>query len=224
MLRCFTKTMNVKPLLALMGIPIIASCGYVGDKAVTGSGVIKSEPRSLSAYHGIELSAAADVTTTVGPNPSVTIKTDDNLLPLVRTEVKDGILYISTTQPINANHAISIVATAPSLDSVRVSGAGAIHASGVHGKAFSAKVDGAASIVVSGEADSVKGEINGAGDLKLFDLAAKTAETTINGAGNIEVNAKESVSGSINGVGSLRYKGNPKVSVTKNGVGSIKPA
>ena len=56
----------------------------------------------------------------------------------------------------------------------------------------------------------------------LMDLAAKTAEVTINGAGNAEVNATEHLKVTISGSGNVTYAGKPSIEQSIFGAGSVR--
>ena len=65
-------------------------------------------------------------------------------------------------------------------------------------------------------------EINGSGDINLFEFYAKNATVEINGSGDIELSVSDSLEAEINGSGDIKYKGNPvEVKRSVNGSGDI---
>ena len=58
----------------------------------------------------------------------------------------------------------------------------------------------------------------------LFDLVAKNVEVSINGNGDAEIHATESVKAEVNGMGDVTYRGNPPtVEKQINGLGDVEP-
>ena len=87
---------------------------------------------------------------------------------------------------------------------------------------LSMDVNGASDITLSGKADRAELTINGAANIRAFDLAAQTADVGINGAGNCEITAETVLNAEINGLGKIIYGGNPTVSRSVHGLGTVK--
>ena len=64
---------------------LFAGCHYIGG--VRGDGNVIKETRSVSSFNGIEISGAFDVYLKQGTTEEVIIEADDNILPLIRTDV-----------------------------------------------------------------------------------------------------------------------------------------
>ena len=81
--------------ICLMGLAmiVIAGCG-VG--LVVGSGNAVTEEREISGVEGVALSFVGDLRITQGDEEKLVITGDDNVLPLITTEVKDGVLTIGS--------------------------------------------------------------------------------------------------------------------------------
>ena len=62
-----------------------------------GSGKIVTEKRSLSGFKGVDVGGVFQVEITAGKEFAVEVETDDNLLPLIKTEVNNGVLEIEST-------------------------------------------------------------------------------------------------------------------------------
>src|SRR5918993_4416238 len=67
-----------------------------GCSVVNGSGQTKSETRPVSGFTGIELSGSGEVTIEQGEAESLTIEADDNVLPVLTSEVEDSVLRLGT--------------------------------------------------------------------------------------------------------------------------------
>jgi hypothetical protein len=87
------------------------------------------------------------------------------------------------------------------------------------------KVDGAATISLSGDAEAASYDFSGASSLKAAEFKTETTVINIDGAGSAQVYASHSFQGTVNGTGSITYYGNPSSVLKKvDGLGSIQPA
>ena len=67
-----------------------------GDSKVKGSGVAASEMRSVASFDTIDATGVGKLKLRIGDTESLKVVADDNILPLIKTEVKDGVLTLST--------------------------------------------------------------------------------------------------------------------------------
>jgi hypothetical protein len=72
------------PVLCL-GLITINNCN---PNAIQGSGVSKTESRSVGSFSKIDLSGSPDVEVAVGPATSVSVTADDNIVPIIETTVR----------------------------------------------------------------------------------------------------------------------------------------
>ena len=79
-------------------------CRMIG-KGIKGSGTIKTEKRELGAFTSVETTGAYEIQITCQQRQSLEIEGDDNILPIIRTEVRDGVLHISNEQNYQDMHA-----------------------------------------------------------------------------------------------------------------------
>jgi len=190
---------------------------------VQGSGTVISEGRDLDAFAGVSVQteSSVEVDISIGPGQSVTVEGDDNVVPLLTTEVVDGVLVIGSLDTFASDVArISIVA--PKCVSVVIVGTAEVHVVGISGGAFQVAVSGQGEVTAEGSADSVDASITGVGAIDAGRLVARSARASISGVGDVRVHATESLDASVNGVGSIEYEGAPdNVTQQVNGLGSI---
>lgn len=193
-----------------------------GGGQVVGSGVSKVEKRNVPAFTSIELSGAFEVEITAQKDLSVEIEGDDNILPLITTEVKGGVLTVGNSKSISTKSKLRLKISVPNLDGISASGASDIVASGVKSDDFRIDTSGASSIQVSGETKTLEVEMSGAGEVDAKDLRAQKVSATSSGAASADVYASEELSASVSGAGNINYYGNPKVlKEDKSGAGNI---
>ncbi len=212
-----------------------------------GSGVIETETRKVADLKVIFVEYPAEVTIRQGDAPSLTITADDNLLPQLLTEVRDGKLTIRNSernwnQRVRPSKTVQIALTVRDLREVAFSSAGKLHIEGLETDTLTVTVSGAGDVVLTGidvgqltctlsgagnvnadgTADGVNLRISGFGNFNGGDLQAQTAALHISGAGNATLWVERDLDARISGAGSIDYYGNPTVSKTISGAGSVR--
>src|SRR5260370_39177081 len=109
---------------------------FTGCLGVHGSGVRKTEKRDLPAFTSIETTGAFEVEVTCQKPARFEIEADDNILPLVETEVKGGVLRVTTTKHYSSRGGIALRIAVPNLESVKSTGSCKIHISDVKNDTF----------------------------------------------------------------------------------------
>src|SRR4051812_40191266 len=142
----------------------ISGCVMVGDQ-VQGSGVAKSETRDVPTFTRIDSAGSADVTVTIGDKQSLTVEADDNILPLIDTNVKGDKLQIGSHDSFSTRTPIKITITMAKLEEARVAGSGSVNATGIDAKKFDAHISGSGNVNVTGKAESLSASIAGSGKL-----------------------------------------------------------
>jgi hypothetical protein len=202
---------------------LLAGCSGGGD-----SGPIETQQRQVADFHAIELRGAGELVVTVGQPTSFSVSANSAVLDKLRTEVKDGKLFIEHEPGgwrwFGRGITLKLALSTPALDDLTVNGAGHVSITGATGAKLELEVNGAGNLDAAGVTQQLDAHINGAGDMDLSRLVARDAKVSVNGAGNMQVHATGALEATVNGVGSIGYAGNPQpVQSAINGVGSIKP-
>jgi hypothetical protein len=204
---------------------LLNGCATGCADRVRGSGVVKVEPRDVAGFSEVKVRGSGDVTIAVDSSgtESLTVEAEDNLLPLLTSDVEDGVLVLGVREGANvsATRPIRYRLTARELNGVSVSGSGSVRASGINAAKFVASISGSGGMDLSGAADEMRLTISGSGSYDAAHLRAKSARVKISGSGDANVNASESLEAHISGSGSVRYGGNPKVEKHIAGSGSV---
>ena len=190
---------------------------------VQGSDVLVTEMREVGEFNRIRLVGVSTVNVQVGqPTELLEIEAEDNLIGLINTEARDGVLRITATRPYFTNEGPTITVSTPSLDRVELLGVGSINATGVSGDLFEARLSGTGVVQASGNVEAVDVVFQGTGNAALFGLSARRSRVQLIGVGNVEVNASESLFARLSGVGNIAYTGGPgEVDTSVTGVGNI---
>ena len=201
--------------LALSCVFVLSACG------VRGSGVRKTEKRDLPTFTSIETTGAFEVEVTCQKAATFEIEADDNLLPLIETEVKGGVLRVTTTKHYSSRAGITLRIAIPNLESVRSTGAGKFHILDLKNDTFRVDSTGAATVVAEGQSKSVEISSTGAGKIDAHNLRANKADVRVTGAAAVEVNASDELDVTVSGAGRVVYIGNPKVNKNVSGAGQV---
>ena len=216
----------VSCLLAVAVVPL-AGCNIEIPfvEPLIGSGVPLTEERDVETFTKLNVSGALTVTASTDADQSVTVSGDDNIVPVIKTEVRDGTLHIYCEHQgsLRPKEPLSITIAASELKGANVSGACGVTVQGIEGASFDASLSGASTLTLSGECDQLSADVSGACNLKAASLTAKSARANVSGASNAYVHATESVSGDASGASTFRYSGSPtNTNVNASGASSAK--
>ena len=235
-----------KLLSAIACIAIL--CGFAPWETITGNGNMKKENREVSGYNGISLAGNMNLDIDYGKSSTITIEADENLLPYIETEVKEGILIIKAKDNANlkSKGILIIHASLTQLTDLKLSGSGNIKGKGAfsnEGKTnislsgsgninLAAKSFGETSVNISGSGnitledgntETLEAKISGSGNIDCSSFVCNNAIAKISGSGNIKVNANKSIDGAVSGSGNVYYKGNAtNLNMKSHGSGKIR--
>ena len=215
--------------------------------AIAGSGKVDTKSYQVSDFDAIAMDYPADVTITQGKSESVKIEAEDNLLPQLNVEVRNGTLHFENSEQnwrdrVNPTKPVLITITVVELNkvqfptagkmlieelqtdslSVSVSGAGDVTLTDLDAGSLDFSLSGAGNINVDGMAKSLEISISGFGNFNGSELETQSADVHISGAGSATVWVKETLGASISGAGSINYYGAPSVNEHISGVGSVR--
>ncbi len=190
---------------------------------VKGSGNIKEEERNVAEFTKIDISGYFKVNIKSGKTTSLKIITDDNFLPLIKTEVKDQTLKISTKKKLDSKKPIRIEISTPHLIKLECSGANKLSVTGIDEDMFYLDVSGACEVRIYGSVNTFKAEMSGATKLDAENLHAKKVNLVVSGASKAKVYATSDINASGSGASYIEYYGNPaKVNSNVSGASKIK--
>lgn len=236
------KKHSVRFTAVILFSAVFASCWAMNLERIDGSGDVVSETRSVVEFDRMLLKSSGDVVLKQGGVQSVEIETDDNIMPVIKTTVRDGRLVISTGE-YNVNPTVlKYYITVENLNGITISGSGSvvgesrfvsndfsakINGSGdialeLDAKRLETRISGSGSMNLSGGTDFYEATINGSGEIEAFGMKSKRVSITINGSGDCRVSASEELTARISGSGEVIYKGRPRISSSISGSGAVK--
>src|SRR2546423_8718977 len=212
---------NLLLMSLLLLTSLVAGCHNGILKRVSGSGNRERQKRNLASFNSIPYNGAFVVDIVCQQPVSLEIEGDDNILPLVSTEVSNNVLHIKSLRNYSASEPIKLKISVPNLEGIAVNGAGKIEVSGMKNEKFEIDANGAPTIRVSGETKLVDIDTNGAGKIDTHKLRASKAIVDSKGVSRVDVQAMDQLDVTVSGPSHVTYEGNPVVNKTVNGPGSV---
>jgi hypothetical protein len=222
---------------------IVIDLNGCSAQSVKGSGNIIAESRQVPEFNKIRLEGQGKVALTQGNQTSLEVTTDDNILPSIETEVKNGKLIIShekgrNLRPTKLNYFITV----KDLEGVSISGSGDIKGNDefsannfyadiagsgdiaikVNTNRLESSISGSGSIYLAGSTNSYECTITGSGDIDAFELRARYSSVAITGSGNCRISVVDKLQAKITGSGDVLYRGQPHINQSITGSGKVK--
>jgi hypothetical protein len=211
-------------------LALVACVSVVGCEVVTiappivGSNVAKSEDRSISGVTKIAMRNIGTLIVKQSDRESLTVKGDDNIVPLMESKVSDGTLTLGIAKDatIQPKAAMEYIVEVKSLANLSLAGAATAKVSELDGKSLAVTVTGACDAKLQGKMDSIQLNATGASKINAADLACKKATVAVTGASSTAVNASETLDVTATGACAVTYRGDPKVSKSVAGASTVK--
>jgi hypothetical protein len=236
-----TRLPLIFTIILLLGV--FAACEL---QAIEGSGQISRESRAVSNFTAVNFSGFGELTLVQGETEMLTIETDDNLLPYLKTSISQETLTISFNDGgwlpvIQPTESIRYTLTVKTLTDLALSGVGTIasaaltadHLTLAESGAGQITIDqltardvtvtmsGAGAVELAGQVTKQTVEINGLGNYRAGDLASQTTKVTLSGAGVATVWASERLDTQMTGAGTISYYGSPQTNASSSGIGKL---
>ena len=206
------------------------------------NGNIVTEELNLPLITGVSLNIAGQVTLTPATTQRITITASDNVISSIGTRISEGIWIIEPAECITNIRNLSIVVETPLIENVVLAGSGDISSTGAFSPAVAeilltgsgnidlemeatevrAVLNGSGSITVTGSAEQLTASLGGSGSIWAFDLPVDAASVNIQGSGDVEVSASDSLDVDISGSGTVTFRGEPNISQRITGSGEIR--
>jgi hypothetical protein len=227
-------------LLLLASTGLMGSCvEIIGEK---GDGNVVKEDRKVSGFTSLEVSGAFNVYLYQGKSEALTLEADQNLMALIKTEVKGDKLRIYTEGNIQKATKLNVYLTFEELEMIDISGAVSVSSEEVleftelyfdgsgaseidlhmNTDVLKADFSGASEINLTGTAKTANFDLSGASEIDALEFEIANCELDVSGASDARIHVSENLEVSISGAASVKYKGNPHVSSDISGAGSLK--
>jgi len=187
---------------------LLVGCSF-GNSAVPGSGTPKTELRLASGFTVVAVSGAINVDVGTAREARVEISGDDNLVPLIKTEVKGDRLTIANHTSFKPKVPMVIRVAVPQLTELVVSGASSVVLHDVHGDNLKLGIDGASRLRADGAVHQLTIEVDGASQADLDQLTVERTMAEVAGASEAEIAVFKALDAHVSGASTLSYRGDP---------------
>ena len=231
-------------MVVILIVLVLGVFGGNRNLLIPTSGVIVEDVREIINVNRIVLEGDGNVSVNMGEDETLMLIGDENLVKSVVTDVNDGLLRISYSEPLfqNDNTSIDIIVTVKNIEAIHLEGAGQITAlhieaedlelfvsgSGkmnlnVDTETLVTKIIGDGSITVTGTTNRQVVLLEGSGSYNGASLSSLEAGVRVNGLGEIRIFVEDELNAiSVNG-GRIIYSGSPSISLSDvSGDGTIR--
>lgn len=193
------------------------------NKKIKGSGNVTTQTRDVRDFEGIDVSGVFQVEITAQKDFAVEVEADDNLIPLIKTEVRGGVLHIETEERVSTENGLKIRISAPNVNDIDASGSSKVSATAIDNDQLQVHTSGASKINLSGETAKLSIDVSGASQIVAENLQAETVDVDASGASCVSVFAAGELRTDLSGASKVTYSGSPKNVYNKtSGASSVK--
>ena len=211
-----------KLALLILLLPLLAAGCHHGLRAeIKGSGNRVMEKRNVSPFTSISTEGTFDVEIVCQKDFSIEVVGDDNVLPVVTSEVSHNTLRLRSAKNYSSSEPVSFKIFVPNLEGLSVSGAGRINIKDIKNDKFEIDASGAPTVTAAGNTKVIDIDTSGAGKFEMQNLHAARGVVDSKGVSRIDLDVSEELDVKISGPSSVYYKGDPVVNKTINGPGKV---
>lgn len=223
----------MKKLIGLAGVAVMMmGCDHLGPmtsgehssgQEIVGSGKSAKATRTVGKFKAIEIDGSIDARVTVGKQTPINIEGDDNIVPILKTEIKGDTLRIYVDGSYTSKLPLKVSLGAESLGAASLNGSGELSLSHLNGNLLVVGLNGSGKVVGDGKISTLDASINGSGELIFTKVKTADATVAVRGSGDAKLSVEKSLSASIAGSGRIGYLGHPKVTQSIAGSGEVAP-
>ena len=218
-----------------------SSCFMDGVK---GDGNVVMKKRKVSDdFSKVVVSRGIDLYITKSKDMELTVEADENLHELITTEVRNGVLEISSRRNIWRAGAKKVHLHVDYLNAISVNSGAEAHtentfasdelkvnvSSGANAKLelnvddLTCESSSGADVVLSGSAENFWASSSSGSDIKAYNLEAKNCTASASSGADVKLWVTDSFKGNASSGGDISYKGNPsKLDMSDNSGGSVR--
>lgn len=184
----------------------------------TPAGAMATETRPIAGVKAVSLRAVGYVDIALGQAESLTITAPERVMPLLTSEVVGGRLDLDRASPGYQGQAsdIQYEIGLRRLDELMLEGVGQIHARGIAGDAFSARLGGVGDVTAAGRVRRQEVRVGGLGTYHGAALESQITEVHLS-SGSAEIWATDRVGGWVGFGATLEVWGGAEVSIQGQG-------
>jgi hypothetical protein len=187
----------------------IGAFNFTFKRGERGSGNVVTENRGLSGFKAVEVGGVFNVEIVAQKEFSVEVEADDNLLPLIKTEVHNGVLEISTEKRIRSKTRMTIRIGAPDIERLEISGVAKVSLADVSNEKLTVDTSGASKVMLAGQTRDLTIDVSGASKVDAASVSSVNAFVDASGASKVLVNVSGDLKADLSGASTVTYSGTP---------------
>lgn len=208
---------------------ILLNCLACSQKVI-GSGKLATRQLGLSNVRKISIAGVGKLSITQGQEENLLIEADDNILPHILSEVKNGELVLKPDKNLDFTPVIPLIFSVKIKDISKITASGSteieinslkttnlnVNLKGstkmgakITLNTLSIDASGSSQVTLNGVADSQIFVLKGSSKIDGSNLIGKQANLNASGSAHVKLNVTEKISGSASGSVTVHYKNNP---------------
>jgi len=233
--------MNSKTRYSLMFVLLVTFTLSVGSciPHIHGNGKVVKEERSVSNFESVSVSSGIELLINQDSFEKVVVEADENIMKILRTEVKEGKLKIFMEEGVLHAKKMKVYVTLKTLKSLECSSgsetksAGKINADNlsIHSSSGSevtmevscsrlkAESSSGSNLKVSGTAQHVGADSSSGSDLIASELVAETGEASASSGSSIKIHVTKDIKAHCSSGAEISVSGNPATRDTDSSSG-----
>ena len=199
------------------------SHGFSGP-SIKGDGKPKEESRSVGEYDKVIVGSAFQVEAKEGTLAPLKLSADSNILPLIKTEVKDRTLKVWIDGSVSTDSPLKLTLSTPTINGFEASGATIVNLELTSKHDLNLGGSGASDLKVKGELTNLTCDLSGASKATFSASSLGTLKSTLSGASGLKFSGTvDSLDAELSGASSIKggmhgNKANVRLSGASNGV------
>jgi len=227
------KLLNKHNILLFILTISMVSCqlDVTQNGSITGNKKVRTEERPIpETYSKLEVQEGITVYLSMNSDEKITVEADENLLKVIKTEIKGGVLKIYSDPNIKKAKARNVYISTAHINEIESSSGSSVisentlintnmtinSSSGssirlqINTTNLISKSSSGSQIKLNGKTTNLTISASSGSSINAYGLTAKEVVSKASSGSHIEVTATQNLTGKSSSGGSIHYKGNPK--------------
>lgn len=167
----------------------MTSCLDLLTETVEGSGTVaKKSDYDVEGFSKVSIATGINAYIKMGDKEDILVEADDNLLELIKVEVKGDKLSVYLNENVKNYKKMDVYITAKQLEAVKASSSARIKVENVvNSEQLYCKASSAGDIEISANVTNFDGDVSSSGQIKIVELTANKAQFEMSSAGEIYI-------------------------------------
>lgn len=234
----------VKFIIPLLIAVLFSSCNFdINISGVKGNGhVITQERLSEITFSKIDASEGLDVYLTKSTSTAVKVQADNNIQKFIVTEIKNGTLYIHTSEAIGKANAKKVLVNFTQLNEINSSSGADIHTTNfiisddivinassgsdqnlaIKATNINCSASSGADVNLTGSSSTIVADASSGANIDAKKLISQNCTSSASSGADIDLSCKKSINAEASSSSDISFYGNPTdVSVSESSAAKV---